>query len=243
MVTVHPLAQRLFRSAGIRLARFTADRAAPVRGHRHDSTHAFFLLSGAMAQRAGRREVEMAAGGARLSGADAVHDINFGDDGGECMVLHFPDVRRRGTVFSNDAHVAQLARDIAGHATSGADAPLALLAAKEAASALSQPAIAPCWLTEARRRIISVREPIDVTARAVGVSREHLMRQYRLSYGLAPTFARRLVQLAHAAKLMRQRGSLAEIAAEAGFFDQSHMTRAFRAGFQCTPAAFRRGMA
>ena len=59
--------------------------------------------------------------------------------------------------------------------------PLALLAAKEAASTLSsRPKITPCWLAEAHFRIASAPRPapIDATARDLGVCREHLMRQY-----------------------------------------------------------------
>lgn len=244
-MTVHPLTQRLFSSAGVRLARFSAERAESVRDHRHESAHAFFLLSGEMAQRASRGEVELAAGGARLSGADAVHDIDFGDRGGDCMVLHFSDCRVRGSVFSSDACVTALARRVAGWSMSAAHAPLALLAAKEAASVLSAgPTTTPDWLSEAHLRIASASPctPIEATARAVGVSREHLMRQYYRRYGIAPAQARRLLQLARAATLMGDHGSLAEVAAEAGFFDQSHMNHAFRAGFGCTPAAFRQAM-
>ena len=67
-------------------------------------------------------------------------------------------------------------------------------------------------------------------------------RAFRRRYGRSPGEYLRECRLERAAGLLRDRRlSLADIAARAGFVDQSHFTRSFRRGFGCTPGAWRRG--
>ncbi|MGC4000852.1 MAG: AraC family transcriptional regulator [Anaeromyxobacter sp.] len=79
-------------------------------------------------------------------------------------------------------------------------------------------------------------------ARRVGVSESQLLRAFRRTTGETPhAYLMRLRLEAVRDRLQRGRGTLAEIAAELGFADQSHMTRLFRRRFGLTPGAFRRG--
>ena len=73
-------------------------------------------------------------------------------------------------------------------------------------------------------------------AAAVGVSRHRLTRLFRAAYGLPPhRFV--LAQRIRAARRLLERGATpAEVAAQTGFFDQSHLHRHFTRTLGMTPA-------
>jgi AraC-like DNA-binding protein len=77
-------------------------------------------------------------------------------------------------------------------------------------------------------------------AAAVGVTRFQVVRDVRRVVGLTPGGFVRGLRLRRAARLIEAGLPLAEAAAGAGFADQSHLTRAFRAVHGVTPGAFRR---
>jgi len=102
----------------------------------------------------------------------------------------------------------------------------------------------PRWLAEARALLHDrYRENLRLgdIATAVGVHPVHLARVFRLSYGMPVGSYARGLRLTWAAGRLRDSGdSIAQIALEAGFFDQSHFTRAFKQHFGRTPLAYRR---
>ena len=75
-------------------------------------------------------------------------------------------------------------------------------------------------------------------AAAAGVSRHRLTRLFRAAYGLPPhRFV--LAQRIRAARRLLERGAApAEVAAQTGFFDQSHLHRHFARTLGMTPAAY-----
>lgn len=83
--------------------------------------------------------------------------------------------------------------------------------------------------------------PLTDLARDLGTHPSHLVRAFRHEYGLPPH--RYLVgrRLDRARRLLLDGLPIAEVAAAAGFHDQPHLTRHFRALLGTTPAAFRRG--
>jgi AraC-like DNA-binding protein len=95
------------------------------------------------------------------------------------------------------------------------------------------------------RAVIDARhaEPLSLAelAAAAGLTRFRLIRAFKREVGLTPHLylVDRRVRAARA-HLRRGRGP-AEAAVLAGFSDQSHMTRAFKARLGVTPAVFRRG--
>jgi len=96
----------------------------------------------------------------------------------------------------------------------------------------------PVWL--GRLEALIAEEGVDQTAALagrLGVSPAWLTRAYRdaRGEGLAETLRRRRVETA-VALLERSELGLAEVAVEAGFCDQSHMNRVFRAVLRRTPA-------
>ena len=75
-----------------------------------------------------------------------------------------------------------------------------------------------------------VTEEVQLPALAahVGLSRFHLVRQFRASLGITPHRCQLLLRLALAKAMLRQGTSIAEVALALGFYDQSHLDRTFR---------------
>jgi len=74
-----------------------------------------------------------------------------------------------------------------------------------------------------------------------GVHPTHLMRVFRAHYGLSIGEYIRNCRLNHAVKMIFSNAlRLADIAAESGFADHSHMTNCFRRYLGLTPSEYRR---
>ena len=81
---------------------------------------------------------------------------------------------------------------------------------------------------------------LDALAELAGLGRHQLLRRFRKAYGLPP-HAWLLHQRAERARaLVRAGTALGEAAIDAGFADQSHMTRLFVRQFGFTPGAWQR---
>ncbi len=86
--------------------------------------------------------------------------------------------------------------------------------------------------------------PEDITAGdmadAAGCSRCYFTRLFRRVKGVPPARFLRELRLANAFRLLQfERMSVKQIAAECGFFDESHFCRTFRSKYGVTPDAFR----
>jgi AraC family transcriptional regulator len=100
------------------------------------------------------------------------------------------------------------------------------------------------WLGDVREQLHE-RTPATASlselAESVGVHPAHLARSFRRAYGVTVgEYARGLRLDWAAARLALPDASLAEVAAAAGFADQSHFTRAFRRHTGVTPGRYRR---
>ncbi|MGE5616673.1 MAG: helix-turn-helix transcriptional regulator [Bacillota bacterium] len=140
---------------------------------------------------------------------------------------------------------ARLRSLVAGAASAAALENVALdLAGALAASVERETRVVPSWLTAVQRRL---REecPADLRiaalAREAGVHPVHLARAFRRYFHIAPAdyLARCRVQRARRL-LAESRRPIVEIALDAGFSEQSHLTHAFRRALGTTPAAYRR---
>lgn len=82
---------------------------------------------------------------------------------------------------------------------------------------------------------------IAAIARAMNISPIRLVRSFRRAYGISLARFMRIMKLHQALKLLSDPAlSISAVAAEAGFSDQSHMTRAFAQTYGVTPAVLRR---
>ncbi|GGF26881.1 AraC family transcriptional regulator [Aliidongia dinghuensis] len=82
------------------------------------------------------------------------------------------------------------------------------------------------------------RHSMATLERVSGLDRWTIARQFRALYGTSPSRFRTLRQLDQVRHLMAGGTPLALAAAEAGFADQSHMTRQFKRAYGLTPAAW-----
>lgn len=105
-----------------------------------------------------------------------------------------------------------------------------------------EPARLPAEVVEAWRCIVASRgrRPVEEVAAHVGWSRRHLAARFKVEAGLSPKALGRVVRFEHACELLLKPGptSLAAVAAEAGYYDQSHLTRDWSELAGCTPTAW-----
>jgi len=78
---------------------------------------------------------------------------------------------------------------------------------------------------------------IDDVAARLGVTRQHLARSFRREVGISPKQLARIARMQRAAAALRRGGDLAMLAAELGYFDQSHLSHELRDLVGLTPAA------
>ncbi|PWT77225.1 MAG: hypothetical protein C5B60_03080 [Chloroflexi bacterium] len=82
---------------------------------------------------------------------------------------------------------------------------------------------------------------LDVLAQQAGFSPFHFARLFRQTTGETPHQRVRRERLTHAQRLLRSTTlSLAQVAVETGFADQSYFTRVFKHALRMTPATYRR---
>ncbi len=102
-----------------------------------------------------------------------------------------------------------------------------------------------------RRRVAIYRQVIEdnlaaeldlaLLARAARVTRFQVIRDFRRATGVTPATFIRNRKLRCATVLIEQGCTLADAAFAAGFADQSHLSRTFRAAHGITPGMFRKG--
>jgi AraC-like DNA-binding protein len=100
----------------------------------------------------------------------------------------------------------------------------------------------PAHVAPARERLADdLRHPPALADLALlaGMSKYQLLRRFHRAYGMTPYEWLRHIRVERARAAIRRGASLAAAAADCGFADQSHMTRAFVAHFGFTPGAWR----
>jgi AraC family transcriptional regulator len=80
---------------------------------------------------------------------------------------------------------------------------------------------------------------IERLAEAAGLSAFHFARLFKATTGRAPHAWVAQLRLERAVRLIRRGSTLADAALACGYFDQAHMTNAFRKGLGVTPASLR----
>ncbi|MFI6482817.1 helix-turn-helix domain-containing protein [Nonomuraea sp. NPDC050663] len=80
------------------------------------------------------------------------------------------------------------------------------------------------------------RARVEGLADEIGWSRKRLWARFRAQLGIGPKRAARLVRFDHAAHLLASGRPAAEVAAESGYADQSHLSREARVFAGLTPA-------
>ena len=89
----------------------------------------------------------------------------------------------------------------------------------------------------------TVRHAVALLERVSGLDRWTLARQFRAAFGTSPSDFRTMRRLDRARRMIRDGVALAEVAAGAGFADQSHLSRLFKRTYGLTPAAWAAALA
>jgi AraC-like DNA-binding protein len=100
------------------------------------------------------------------------------------------------------------------------------------------PTLATKALQDVRDRIAqdpAARPAMAELERLSGLDRWTLARQFRSAFGTSPSRFRTCRQLACAQQLLSQGVPIAQVATEAGFADQSHLSRHFKRAYGMTP--------
>lgn len=158
----------------------------------------------------------------------------------------------RGDAFSDpvlaglvcEAHALLAAEAGAGAQQDGVARVLGRLAtahrpARDAVAPPRHPAVARArrFLDEHWDRGVALEE----LAAVARLSRFHLVRAFSREVGLPPHAYQMQVRLSHARAALARGVAISRVAYDAGFADQSHLTRTFKRAFGATPGQFARG--
>lgn len=225
--------------------------------HAHESLHVCLVIDGTLLERDGRRRHRLANGSGRISPAGDAHELAILDDRPlRCLVLSLaPECLgdTGGTASDSRRYIAgpgvtDLAGRLLGELRVLDDSsPISLEMLALEAVALTSPNeridATPSWLRRVRERVLDDLRSVpslEELARDAGVSRAYLARTFKGRYGLTIGQFVRSQRLDTARRLILQTEMpLASIAYEAGFADQSHMTRLVGSRFGLPPGRLR----
>jgi AraC family transcriptional regulator len=226
--------------------------------HAHPTTSLSVVLSGELAEHSNRTEVTASALSVVVKPADVPHENRFGPRGARLLAIEFaPGFVERlngqahgfdhwrwghgGALAAPAVHLWRAASE-AGVQNGALDDALVTVidTFREEPPASGAPA---AWLHDVRDRLhdeFAAPPQARTLAEDAGVHRVHLARRFRRHFGCSTTeYVRRLRVRAAAAALASTETPLAGVALDAGFADQSHLSRIFKAATGETPARFR----
>jgi AraC-like DNA-binding protein len=214
------------------------------RRHGHEEVHYCFIVGGSFKELYHSTWKDCFAGSARRSPPGTEHTIKFGQEGARCLlILARPEAMTDGRVendfvFSDlsdcTSQTAQTTFDLITSTASSKPLDAECLAweliaqvGQKSTKDIREPA--PPWLERAREQLREeYRSNLTLTsvAKGAGVSREHLARAFRFHFGMSPSSFVQSVRLHDACQQITETEiPLAEVAAQCGYADQSHMCR------------------
>ena len=249
---------------GLRFTEAWHKASSTIARHAHRWATLTFLADGSFEETYPlRRDVACVAPAIHVRPPGEPHFDRLGTAGAHNLVLEVDDtrletIRRHSPIFDEvrclaSAAALQLARGIQRELATvdGASAlvleGLALELLGTASRSIVRPeSRVPPWLRRVRDLLHDrFREPslrLDDLALAGGVHPVYLARAFRVHFATSPgEYLRRLRVEWAADEIRHTRRPLADIASEAGFADQSHLSRVFKQHLGCTPGAWRRG--
>lgn len=229
--------------------------------HVHDEASLCILVAGEYQENVRGRHERYRAGSLSFCPAGEPHSQRIGRSGASKLVLNptrfgleylSANVRLDDAPAIHSEAIASIGRRIVAElsiddmfsrfAIEGLGYELLALFGRSASRQQDTPAR---WLRDARAYIDAhACEPrsLGEIAAAIGCDPVRLSRGFRRVFGHSIGEYQRKVRVAAASDLLRSgHMPLAEIAQSCGFYDQSHLTRSFKAEVGCTPAAFRKG--
>ncbi|QQP97676.1 helix-turn-helix domain-containing protein [Lysobacter enzymogenes] len=219
------------------------ERNAALATHRHRDAYVALVLDGDYTESSLDGPLPCAPGTLVLHPPFHAHGDRFGRSGASAVNLELSAIATPGVVadagFAARAwrvHDLREAREVFERAPQRL-AELLACATPQAAAAL------PDWQGELLRRMAEDEREIAELARELGVSAEHASRALGRSFGMSPRALRREARWRRALQLLGAPMPLVQVAAAAGFADQSHLHRIVVAHAGCTPLQLRRQLA
>jgi AraC family transcriptional regulator len=229
--------------------------------HIHDRTCVAMPIDGAFNSVMRGRSHWSGPGTIITEPAGEMHANRFGPQGARIAIVQ-PDARREELLRPCAGLLSRIHHRAEPAAALLARRLVAELASRDAISDLAVEALAlellvvsarsrvadegtpmPAWLARVRDRLhdgFGQPQDLQTLAAEAGVHPGHLTRAFRRRFGRSIGDYLRLVRLEWAAhRLTTSNDMLVDVAAAAGFADQSHFTRLFRQQFGCTPARYR----
>ncbi len=253
--SIHDVREELARSSGA-IASLTALAAGRVvECHAHANPYLALHVLGSYRDHGDDGDASIDGPAALFFPAGSAHEMAIGEFGLATVIIEFDSATLHRTAAGTaglkrsrswvGGEVGRRARGLASAWLSGRaeQRPFDLTVAFLNAALSTTPRVCvPSWLGHLEALICAeYRAPnVERWAKQVGVTRPRLARAYRDWYGegLGAAIRRRRVEAA-AILLESTELQLAEVAAQAGFCDQSHMNRAFRKSLGRTPAVTR----
>jgi AraC family transcriptional regulator len=215
------------------------------------------VLEGALVKSFPRRAFDLSRAAAVAIPVGATHGARFGCDGARILIVRprsasdpiagcfdrIAELRGRELTWLAWRLAGELRAEDTAAPLAAEGLALELLAATTRETRTERTHARPAWLRAAEellRARLADRIGLSELAETVGVHPAYLARAFRAHYGLSVgEYGRRLRLAWAAAELARGDKPLVEIAADAGFADQSHFTRVFRRQVGTTPARYR----
>jgi AraC family transcriptional regulator len=228
--------------------------------HAHDVANVTLVLAGAVSESVARRELEYHSGMLFFRPPAEAHSNRYAASGSRSLILDvtpnaYAANRKVGRLFDSFA----VTRDDA--ASRAARRIVREMFEPDDCSAIAIEGLVLEMFASAARHFHTVYRHVPWFDRAIefleaervsriglgqlafvaGVSPDRLVREFRRRLGVTPGAFQRILRVEWAAhELLRSDKSIARIATEAGFTDQSHLTRVFVRHIGCAPGAYRK---
>ncbi|HVT41117.1 MAG TPA: AraC family transcriptional regulator [Gemmatimonadaceae bacterium] len=248
---------------GITLAETSYSRGLEVGMHAHTQPLCSLVLEGEFTERRSRGSTDCLCGNVLFHPREEAHGHRFREpsrlfniqfsgawlawlDEHGVRLPRSPRVIRRGLAPAFLAHVRHEVRRNDSASALATEGAVLSLVAELARLPTTDERLAPRWLshvTELLEASLSRAPGLAELAAVAGVHPAHLARTFQRFHGCsAGEYARRLqVERARRGLLANDR-PLSQVALDAGFSDQPHFTRTFRAHLGVTPGEYRKAM-
>jgi AraC family transcriptional regulator len=254
------LPERLHTSGGLRVSvtNYAGDSALPW--HEHDDAYLCLVAAGSYTQQSGGRDIDCRHGLLLVHPRGHRHANRFAGSGARCLsvflspelaadagvrrllgdhrVLQLPGTEQRLRRLEQELAANDDAAALALHA--------AVLELVAQACRLDRPRRPPAWLGRVLERLHDdplATPSLQELATLAGVHPAHLARRFQQARGMSVGEYQRGLRIGIARKALAEgHRSIAAVAAEAGFTDQSHFARVFKRMTGQTPRDFRQGM-
>ena len=246
--------ERVRRLHGLQVSATPYQGGSALPWHEHDEGYLCLVAAGAYTQQSGSGELDCRRGLLLAHPAGHRHANRFGPDGARCISIFLEDEPGGGTARLLSDHrqlrlaeaqrlLSRIEREL--RATDDA-APLALQAAVLELVALACRADGerrPAWLHRVLQRLHDdplATPSLQELAVLAGVHPSHLARSFQKAQGSTVGDYQRGLRIELARRALDDpRQSIAQVAAVAGFSDQSHFARVFKRITGETPRDYR----